>query len=143
MSHLKDRSFTSRGGFTLLEMLVALAILGFSLCLLLDFIANSLRLAGKAELASRKLLLAQSKADEALLGLLEDTSTTKGKERVWQGLVARDIAWKVKEYEFSGDKTDARESTSPPTLFYDVSVGGLEVSSARLQKKALKTPPRE
>ena len=132
---------TDKRGFTLLEVLVGLAIVGLSLGVLLNLIAGSLRLATKTELASKKLTLAESKAEEAMLGLLGDKYTKKGKDQVWQGSTDRNIAWKVREHVFTGDRD--KEQTVTLALSYNVSVEGIDISSARPYIKSHKMTPED
>lgn len=137
----RDWRLTDKRGFTLLEVLVGLAIVGLSLGVLLNLIAGSLRLATRTELASKKLTLAESKAEEAMLGLLGDKYTKKGKDKVWQGSTDRNIAWKVREHVFTGDRD--KEQTVTLALSYNVSVEGIDISSVRPYIKSHKMTPED
>jgi len=79
------RSSTIRSrGFTLLEAMLAVAILGFGLALLVRSVAGSLGAAARARDASKALALAQAKSAElAGLGLLPERELEKWEEGGW------------------------------------------------------------
>ena len=65
-----DRTIRSRAGFTLLEVMVALAIVGIGLGVVIRSITLSVRSGELTERYSTAVLLAESKVSEALLGPL-------------------------------------------------------------------------
>lgn len=119
----------SKMGFTLLEVIVALAIVGISLGVYMSLIGTSFKLKGKVDDHARKVLVAIQKAEEAHLGLLGDNYASGGDKRVWEGVTEDGIEWKVVE----SDKKDLDEKNKPVEgiIFYDVVAGGINISSIR------------
>ena len=130
----------SKMGFTLLEVIVALAIVGISLGVYMSLIGTSFRLKGKVDDHAKKVLVAIQKAEEAHLGLLGDKRTLGDSRRVWEGVTEDGTAWKVVE----NDKKDIEERNKPVEgiVFYDVVAGGVNISSIR-SENILAQPPLE
>ncbi len=78
-------------GFTLLEILVALAILGIALTLVLELFAGGLRLLGRSEESLRAAQLAAQKMEEVLMRQEAVTG-----ERVEQGVFPDGTRWQVR-----------------------------------------------
>ena len=57
-------------GFTILEVMVALAIVGISIGIFFGLIGNSSRLRGKIDDHTKLVLFARTKTEEAFLGIL-------------------------------------------------------------------------
>ncbi len=62
----------NRRGFTLLEIMIAMAILSISLLALYSSMGNSLRISGQAEASNEATQLARKKMTEILMSLEED-----------------------------------------------------------------------
>ncbi|HHT9125594.1 MAG TPA: prepilin-type N-terminal cleavage/methylation domain-containing protein [Candidatus Brocadiia bacterium] len=116
-------------GFTLLEVIVALAIVGISLGVYMSLIGTSFRLKGKVDDHTKKVLFAIQKAEEAHLGLLGDKYASGDNKRVWEGVTEDGVVWKVLE----SDGRDLAEKNKPVDgiTFYDVVAGGMNISSIR------------
>ena len=84
-------------GFTILEVMVALVIMGISIGVFFSLIGNSARLRGKINEHSKVLFLAGTKAEEAFLGLLEKDYTGSKEKRTAGGTTKEGIPWKVCE----------------------------------------------
>ncbi|MBI5306921.1 MAG: type II secretion system protein [Planctomycetes bacterium] len=84
-------------GFTILEVMVALVIMGISIGVFFSLIGNSARLRGKINDHSKLLFLAGTKAEEAFLGLLEKNYTGAKENRTAGGTTKEGIPWKVCE----------------------------------------------
>ncbi len=67
-STLSDRTSRGSRGFTLLEVMVALAIIGIALVTLLSLANRSISLGGKLQKVTQATLLAQEKMTEVELG---------------------------------------------------------------------------
>lgn len=80
-----------QAGFTLLEILVALAILGIALTLVLELFAGGLRLLGRSEESLRAAQLAAQKLEEILIRQEAVTG-----ERVEQGVFPDGTRWQVR-----------------------------------------------
>lgn len=92
-----------KSGFTILEVMVALAIVGISIGIFFGLIGNSLRLRGKIDEHTRFLLLARTKTEEAFLGVLgkEHTKITGAfkEEKTFEGATKDGIHWKVTQVD--------------------------------------------
>ena len=119
----------SEKGFTLLEVIVALAIVGISLGVYMSLIGTSFRLQRKVDDHAKRVLVAIRKAEEAHLGLLGNNYTSRDNQRIWKGTSKDGIVWKVIE----SDKRDVKEKNKPVKgiVFYDVVAGGVNISSIR------------
>ncbi|MEK7297750.1 MAG: type II secretion system protein, partial [Planctomycetota bacterium] len=84
-------------GFTILEVMVALVIMGISIGVFFSLIGNSARLRGKINEHSKLLFLAGTKTEEAFLGLLEKDYTGSNEKRTAGGTTKEGIPWKVCE----------------------------------------------
>ncbi|MBF8278248.1 MAG: hypothetical protein HW390_3321 [Candidatus Brocadiaceae bacterium] len=84
-------------GFTILEVMVALVIMGISIGVFFSLIGNSARLRGKINEHSKLLFLAGTKAEEAFLGLLEKDYTGSNEKRTAGGTTKEGVPWKAYE----------------------------------------------
>lgn len=87
----------SQKGFTILESMVALAIMGISLSIFFSLIGNSSRLRGRIDEHTKLALLARTKTEEAFLGILEGNCTAVGEKNIFEGKTKDDIQWKITE----------------------------------------------
>lgn len=102
----------ARGGFTLLEVLIAFAILAVALGALMQAFSQGLRSVRLAEDYATAAMLAQSKmAEVGTLIPLEDGEHA--------GTFENGLAWRVVLAAFAGDPADAGTET---TRLYEVSV---------------------
>ncbi|MEP9411198.1 MAG: type II secretion system protein [Candidatus Brocadia sp.] len=84
-------------GFTILEIMVALVIMGISLGIFFSLIGNSSRLRGKIDDHTRALLLARTKIEEAFLGILGKKHIRVNERKTFEGVTKDGIPWKVLE----------------------------------------------
>ena len=84
-------------GFTILEVMVALVIMGISIGVFFSLIGNSARLRGKINDHSKLLFLAETKTEEAFLGLLEKNYTGAKEKRTAGDTTKEGIPWRVCE----------------------------------------------
>lgn len=82
-------------GFTILEVMVALAIMGISLGIFFGLIGNSSRLRGKLDEHTKLLLLARNKTEEAFLGILGKKHTRVHEKKTFDGVTKDGIHWEV------------------------------------------------
>lgn len=85
------RAARNHGGFTLIEVLVALAVLGISLVVLLRLVSGTLRLERTAHDYSRALAVAQARIDE--LSLEETPTTRAGQDEEFRWWVTASPVW--------------------------------------------------
>lgn len=84
-----------QAGFTILEVMVALAIIGISIGIFFGMIGNSARLREKIDVHARSLLLARCKTEEALLGILKKKPEKQEEKKIFAGTSKDGVAWKV------------------------------------------------
>ncbi len=98
---LKNTNTVSRGGFTILEVMIALAIIGISVGIFFGLIGNSSKLRGKIDEHTKFLLLARTKMEESYLGILGKKPTELHEETIEkkniEGTTNDGIKWEVSE----------------------------------------------
>ena len=112
MGTIKDKD---KNGFTILEVMVALAIVGISIGIFFSLIGNSSRLREKIDRHSELLLLARTKTEEALLGMLGEKQNKSDKEKTFEGITKDGVQWKVSEvnkYKEAEDKIDIQKKST-------------------------------
>lgn len=116
-SPYNDRLLTGRDGFTLLEVMVAVAILAITLVTLLGMQSRSLSLATEAKFNSVASMLALAKLAEIESGLtaLESDSGTFGDD--FPG-----FAWKIESTDASSDVPEALAQLEQPFSKIELSV---------------------
>ncbi|MDN3514861.1 MAG: type II secretion system GspH family protein [Candidatus Brocadia sp.] len=128
-------------GFTILEVMVALAIMGISIGIFFGLIGNSSRLRGKLDEHTKLLLLARTKMEEAFLGILGRKYTKVNERKTFEGTTKGGIQWKVSEvdkYKEATDKIrlntkgiDESDTEVPPkgTMLLSTFVGGISIET--------------
>ena len=86
-------------GFTILEVMVALAIVGISIGIFFGLIGNSSKLRGKIDEHSKLLLLARTKTEEAFLGILGKKYEKLNEEKTFEGVTKDGVQWKVSQVD--------------------------------------------
>lgn len=119
----------NNGGFTILEVLVALVIVGISITVFIRLLGNSSMLRAKVNDYDERMDVAVMKTEQAFLGLIEGDSPQDDKERVSLGKIAgKDINWRVE------DKVDDSFGNHERGVsFFTVSVDGIDISSVGLR----------
>jgi prepilin-type N-terminal cleavage/methylation domain-containing protein len=82
-------------GFTILEVMVALAIMGISMGIFFSLIGNSSKLRGKIDEHAKLLLLARTKTEEAFLGILGKKQVRLNEKKTFEGITKDGVQWKV------------------------------------------------
>jgi len=112
-------------GFTIIEVIVALVIVGVSITMFVRLLGSSAMLRGKINDYDERLEIAVVKSEESFLGLLESGFDLDNDKNIIQGKIqGRDINWRIEDESidgFSGYKRDV--------YFYTVSVEGVDISS--------------
>ncbi|MEB2307831.1 MAG: type II secretion system protein [Candidatus Brocadiaceae bacterium] len=145
---LRNTKVKSKSGFTILEVMVALAIVGISIGIFFSLIANSSRLKEKIDRHAELLLLARTKTEEALLGILGKKYEKGDKEKTFEGTTKDGVQWKVSEvdeYEKARDaidlydKTTDKDSMEVPlkgTTLLSIFVGGIRIETMYFSKES-------
>lgn len=119
------------GGFTLIEVVVAMAILGVGLVVIIELFSGGLRLGKTSEEYSKAIQYARLKMEE----VLENTSLAEGEE---EGQFDNDYRWAVavKKVDLLPQKdADYR----PPIDFYQVRVNVFWRSGLRERSTGVET----
>lgn len=88
-----------RKGFTLLEVMVAMAIIGVSIGIFFSMVGNSSRIRGKIDDHTNSLLLARTKAEESFLGILDGIYTRLDEKTIYEGVTEKGVKWKIMEID--------------------------------------------
>ncbi len=115
----------SDSGFTILEVIVALVIVGISVTAFVRLLGNSSMLRAKVNDYDERLDVAILKTEQTFLGVLEGFSALGSGNNVLSGKIAdRDINWRIE-----GENDDSSNAHERDVRFYTVSVDGIDISS--------------
>lgn len=96
---MRNTKTNNNTGFTILEVMVALAIVGISIGIFFSIIGNSSRLREKIDRHTELLLLARTKTEEALLGILGEKKIKGNEGNIFEGMTKDGIPWRVSEVD--------------------------------------------
>ena len=112
-------------GFTIIEVIVALVIVGVSITMFVRLLGSSAMLRGKLNEYDARLEVAVAKAELSFLGLVETGSDLDNNKKIIQSKIeGRDINWRLEDEsieDFSGYERDV--------YLYTVSVEGVDITS--------------
>jgi prepilin-type N-terminal cleavage/methylation domain-containing protein len=122
MSKYKEKNC----GFTILEVIVALVIVGVSITMFISLLGHSAKLRSKVNDYDERLNVAITKVEYGFLGLVEGSSTELDNGRsVFKGKnEGTDINWQIVDERFDGFRGYDRD-----VFLYTVSVDGIDISS--------------
>lgn len=145
---LKNTNIVCQNGFTILEVMISLAIIGISIGIFFGLIGNSSRLRGKIDDHSNYLLLARTKTDEALLGILGKEQEKMNEEKNFEGTTKDGVQWKAKEINKRKEAMDKLNSMNltdedksmaelPPkgSTFLSIVVEGINIDTIYFTKE--------
>ncbi len=116
-------------GFTIIEVIIALVIVGTSMTMFIRLLGNSSMLRAKVNDYDERLDISILKAEQTFLGLLDGSFTQGDGKRILQGkLKDKDINWRIEDVKddgFGGHDGDVHT--------YTVSVDGIDISSVGLR----------
>ncbi len=116
-------------GFTIIEVIVALVIVGVSITMFVRLLGNSAMLRGKINDYDERLEIAVGKAEQSFLGLIEAGFDLDNDKNIIQGKIEdRDINWRIEDESVDGFSGYERD-----VYFYTVSVEGVDISSVGLR----------
>jgi prepilin-type N-terminal cleavage/methylation domain-containing protein len=120
----------NESGFTILEVIVALVIVGISVTMFVRLLGNSSMLRARVNEYDERLDIAISKTEQSFLGLLSGGSVQGGDgNKMLQGKIGdKDINWRIEEKSDNSFSQQEREA-----FFYTVSVDGIDISSAGIR----------
>ncbi len=113
-------------GFTILEVIVALVIVGVSITMFIGLLGHSAKIRSKVNDYDERLNIAISMAEYGFLELVEGSAAVLDNNRnVLQGRIAdTDINWRIEDENFDGFSGYGRD-----VFLYTVSVEGIDISS--------------
>jgi prepilin-type N-terminal cleavage/methylation domain-containing protein len=116
-------------GFTIIEVIVALVIVGVTITMFVRLLGSSAMLRGKMNNYDERLEIAVTKSEQSFLGLMEAGFDLSNDKNVIQGKIeGRDINWRLEEESVDGFSGYDRD-----VYFYTVSVDGVDISSVGLR----------
>jgi prepilin-type N-terminal cleavage/methylation domain-containing protein len=116
-------------GFTIIEVIVALVIVGVSITMFVRLLGNSAMLRGKINNYDERLEVAVTKTEQSFLGLVEFGFDLDNNKNIIQGKVeGRDINWRLEDESVDGFSGYDRD-----VYLYTVSVDGVDISSVGLR----------
>jgi prepilin-type N-terminal cleavage/methylation domain-containing protein len=116
-------------GFTIIEVIVALVIVGVSITMFVRLLGNSAMLRGKINNYDERLEIAVTKAEQSFLGLIEAGFDLDNDKNIIQGKIeGREINWRLEDESVDGFSGYDRD-----VYFYTVSVDGVDISSVGLR----------
>ena len=116
-------------GFTILEVIVALVIVGVSITTFVRLLGNSSMLRAKVNDYDERLDVAILKAEQTFLGAIEGFSAKDDDKKVLKGKIAdRDINWRIE-----GENDDSFSEHERGVYLYTVTVDGVDISSVGLR----------
>jgi prepilin-type N-terminal cleavage/methylation domain-containing protein len=116
-------------GFTIIEVIVALVIVGVTITMFVRLLGNSAMLRGKLNDYDERLEIAVVKSEQSFLGLIEAGFDLDNDKNIIKGKIeGRDINWRIEDESIDGFSGFERE-----VYFYTVSVEGVDISSVGLR----------
>ena len=116
-------------GFTIIEVIVALAIVGISVTIFVRLLGSSAMLRGKMNNYDERLEIAVTKTEQSFLGLIETGFDLDNNKNIVQGKIkGRDINWRLEE-----ESDDGFSGYDRDVYLYTVSVDGVDISSVGLR----------
>ena len=123
------KSTQNNRGFTIIEVIVALVIVGISITMFVRLLGSSAMLRGKINNYDERLEIAVVKAEQSFLGLIEAGFDLDNDKNIIQGKIeGRDINWRIEDESIDGFSGFERD-----VYFYTVSVEGVDISSVGLR----------
>ncbi len=116
-------------GFTILEVIVALVIVGVSVTTFVRLLGNSSMLRAKVNDYDERMDVAILKAEQIFLEGIKDFSAQDNDKKVLKGKIAdRDINWRIE-----GENDDSFSAHERGVYLYTVTVDGVDISSVGLR----------
>lgn len=103
---MKKNNISFHGGFTILEVMVALAIMGVAVAVFFNIIGNSSKLRGRIDEHAEMVVLARTKTEEAFLGVLGDPNVVTAEKSSFEGTTKDGVKWKVSATEKTETKPE-------------------------------------
>lgn len=127
-----------RKGFTLLEVMVAMAIIGVSIGIFFSMVGNSSKIRGKIDDHTNSLLLARTKTEESFLGILDGIYTRLDEKTIYEGITEKGVKWKILEIDkykearmrvMMGEEDEERELPPEGYMALNTQVEGITIDT--------------
>lgn len=116
-------------GFTILEVIISLVIVGLSITVFIKLLGTSTMFRSKINDYDERYAVAITKVEQTFLGLSDGGNVQSGDKLIRQGKVeGKDISWQIVE-----EKDEELEGSNKDLYFFTVSVDGIEISSVALK----------
>ncbi len=116
-------------GFTIIEFIVALVIVGVSITIFVRLLGSSAMLRGKMNNYDERMEIAVTKTEQSFLGLIKTGFDLSNDKNIVHGKIeGRDINWRLEDRNVDGFSGYDRD-----VFFYTVSVDGVNISSVGLR----------
>ncbi len=116
-------------GFTILEVIVALVIVGISITVFVRILGNSSMLRVKVNDYDERLDIAVLKTEQTFLGVIKDLPDQDNGKNVLRGKIEdRGINWSIE-----GKNEDSLSKHERGVYLYTVTVDGIDISSIGLR----------
>ena len=123
------KSTQNNRGFTIIEVIVALVIVGVTITMFVRLLGNSAMLRGKINNYDERLEVAVVKMEQSFLGLIEAGIDLDNDKNIIQGKIKdSDTNWRIEDESIDGFSGYERD-----VYFYTVSVEGVDISSVGLR----------
>lgn len=130
---MRNSNFDNKSGFTILEVMVALAIIGIAIGVFFSLIGNSSRLRGKIDRHSTLLLLARTKTEEAFLGILDQKQAVLGGKANFEGVTKDGVQWKISETDSQKESEENSSKSITDTNDIGLPPKGVKLSSTLVE----------
>ncbi len=112
-------------GFTIIEIIVALVIVGVSVTMFVRLLGSSAMLRGKINDYDERMQIAVTKTEQSFLGLIGAGFDPGNSKKIIQGKIeGSDISWRLEDKNIDGFSGYERD-----VYLFSVSVDGVDISS--------------
>ncbi|MGR3317094.1 MAG: PulJ/GspJ family protein [Candidatus Anammoxibacter sp.] len=126
-----NECYCKKSGFTMIEVMVALAIVSISLGVFISILGNSMKMRWKLEDHARNVVTARVTAEKFSLGLLEDDMEGETEDGTHWEIIPIEIKGRREADDEGNGMLFGHEDGSIKKIdFYNVVVGGVEVCSS-------------
>ncbi|MGR3218645.1 MAG: type II secretion system protein [Candidatus Anammoxibacter sp.] len=130
MATMTDECRCEKGGFTMIEVMVALAIVSISLGVFISILGNSMKMRWKIEDHAKNVVVARLTAEKFSLGLLEDAMDGETDDGTSWEIVPTEIKERRADKDEALFEDDDDDGSTKKIDFYNVVVGGVVISTS-------------
>jgi len=120
-----------QAGYTIIEVLVSLAIVGICLTVFMGLIGSSLRLTARVEDHLRRAEQIRNQSEHFFLGLEEGDYSLVDNAKVWTGKNNRGVPWVARQRQTLRKQPQADDKKYKKLKFYELEMDGFVLDSVR------------